>query len=253
MVKYFLMKLLAEEIKRMQQIMSFINEDKGNISVCCPKCEHSWTIDDSDPDPYLCHVCGYNKLEGKYEPDKLAKWKKESSLKEYDDDYEDYGKRDDLISLKVKLKSMGANDDSRLHITHSDTLNPTTVKQENDRPKPKGLWYSVGFGWLDFTTSDFTGFYDKNKNVSVFEFDVSDVNILHIKTYDEIVAFDEEYCAETSRYRNPDWVRLSEKYDGIEISPYIYKARHDLFWYYGWDVASGCIWNPNGLKVKKLV
>ena len=244
---------LIEEIKRMRQIISVINEEKTNISISCPKCDHGWTIDSEDKDPYLCHKCGYDKLERKYEPDKLAKWKKESGLKENDED-DSYGdRRDDLVSVKVRLKSMGVNDGSRIHITHSENLEPKQVNQENDRPKPRGLWYGVGFGWIDFTISDFTSFYDKDKNVSVFEFDVNSVNLLRITNFDELVAFDKEYCNSTERYRNPDWTRLEKEYDGIEIAPYIYKGRFEIFWYYGWDVASGCIWNPKGLKIKKVM
>lgn len=207
---------LNEEIKRMRQIMSVINEEKSHVSISCPKCGHGWTIDNDDPDPYLCHICGYDKLEGKYELGKLAKWKKESGLKENDDedDFNDRGyydiddnygnKRDDLDSVKQKLKSMGINDGSRIHVTHSENLEPKQVNQENGRPKPRGLWYGVGFGWLDFTISDFTSFYDKNKNVSVFEFDVNSVNLLRITNFDELTAFDKEYCDSTERYRNPD-------------------------------------------------
>jgi ribosomal protein S27AE len=199
---------LIEEIKRMRQIMSVISEGKSGVSISCPKCDHGWTIEDDDEDPYLCHKCGYDKLERKYEPDKLAKWKKESGLKENDED-DSYGdRRDDLVSVKVRLKSMGVNDGSRIHITHSENLEPKQVNQENDRPKPRGLWYGVGFGWIDFTISDFTSFYDKDKNVSVFEFDVNSVNLLRITNFDELVAFDKEYCNSTERYRNPDWTRL---------------------------------------------
>jgi hypothetical protein len=257
---------LNEEIKRMRQIMSVINEEKSHVSISCPKCGHDWMIDNDDPDPYLCHICGYNKLEGKYELDKLVKRKKESGLKENEedeDDFDPYGyhdiddnygdKRDDLVSVKAKLKSMGVNNGSRIHITHSENLEPKQVNQENDRPKPKGLWYGVGFEWLDFTISDFTSFYDKNKNVSVFEFDVNSANLLRITNFDELTAFDKEYCTSTERYRNPDWVRLAKEYNGIEIAPYIYKGRFEISWYYGWDVASGCIWNPKGLKIKKLM
>ena len=40
-----------------------------------------------------------------------------------------------------------------------------------------------------------------------------------------------------------DWKKVASKYDGIEIVPYQPKARMNLLWYYGWDIASGCIWN----------
>ena len=148
---------------------------------------------------------------------------------------------------------MNVNNQTRLHITHTAELEPKQVTQDNERPKPRGLWYGVGFEWLDFTTSDFTSFYKEDENISVFEFEVNGINLLRIKSYDELVAFDEEYSLGNTRYRNPDWVRLAKKYDGIEIAPYIYEGRHSMFWYYGWDVASGCIWNPRSLKIKKLI
>jgi len=47
-----------------------------------------------------------------------------------------------------------------------------------------------------------------------------------------------------------DWPRVAEHYAGIEICPYLSSKRmdDDAFWYYGWDVASGCIWSPKGIK-----
>ena len=100
---------LNEEIKRMRQIMSVINEEKSHVSISCPKCGHGWTIDNDDPDPYLCHICGYDKLEGKYELGKLAKWKKESGLKENDDedDFNDRGYYD--IDDNYVRKSININ------------------------------------------------------------------------------------------------------------------------------------------------
>ena len=29
-------------------------------------------------------------------------------------------------------------------------------------------------------------------------------------------------------------------------------ARHELMWYYGWDVASGCVWNLSNVKLEEL-
>ena len=31
------------------------------------------------------------------------------------------------------------------------------------------------------------------------------------------------------------------------------KARYEMLWYYGWDVASGCIWGPNMVNDSKLI
>jgi hypothetical protein len=45
---------------------------------------------------------------------------------------------------------------------------------------------------------------------------------------------------------------LTDKYDGIEINPYQFEARYQYLWYYGWDIASGCVWNLNNVKLKLL-
>jgi len=59
---------------------------------------------------------------------------------------------------------------------------------------------------------------------------------------------------------NINWPAVAEKYDGIIIAPYIWQRRlsdnPDHFWYYGWDCASGCIWNTEVIEeihTKELV
>ena len=37
----------------------------------CKKCDHSWKIEKDDNDPYLCHMCGYDSKNEKYDYDKL--------------------------------------------------------------------------------------------------------------------------------------------------------------------------------------
>lgn len=256
---------LIEEIKRMRQIISVINEEKGHVSISCPKCDHSWTIEDKDPDPYLCHTCGYDKLEGKYELAKLAKWKKESGLEENDDeeieddDNDFFGIREDLADLKKELVDAGVNDNTRLHLTHDSELKRVNTPQKATGPKPNGLWYCVGFGWLDFTTSDFKTFYTIGNRVHAFDISLDGLDVLLIRNYDQLVRFENRYVVkdETNYSRKNNfsinWAKVAEDYDGIEIAPYIYEARYEHAWYYGWDVASGCIWNTSGLKSKKLL
>ena len=41
-----------------------------------------------------------------------------------------------------------------------------------------------------------------------------------------------------------NWSRVEEDYQGIVICPYQDKNRMEHLWYYSWDHASGCIWNP---------
>jgi hypothetical protein len=83
-----------------------------------------------------------------------------------------------------------------------------------------------------------------------FLLDIDDSRLLKINTYEDLKLFNEEYVIDNYYV---DWKRVSEKYGGIEIVPYIYEARHEMLWYYTWDVASGCIWAPNMLKKSKLI
>jgi hypothetical protein len=49
-----------------------------------------------------------------------------------------------------------------------------------------------------------------------------------------------------------DWDQVRAQYDGLIITPYIWEKRLDLLWYYGWDCASGCLWNPDVVSIKLL-
>lgn len=47
----------------------------------------------------------------------------------------------------------------------------------------------------------------------------------------------------SSNFLTLDWPSITQVYKSLEISPYIWRARHELLWYNAWDVASGCIWD----------
>lgn len=41
----------------------------------------------------------------------------------------------------------------------------------------------------------------------------------------------------------PDWDMIGQNFAGIVITPYCWRARFDVMWYYGWDCASACVWD----------
>ncbi len=47
-----------------------------------------------------------------------------------------------------------------------------------------------------------------------------------------------------------EWDKVKDKYQGIIIAPYQWECRLALetCWYYGWDCASGCIWDLDCIK-----
>jgi hypothetical protein len=46
-----------------------------------------------------------------------------------------------------------------------------------------------------------------------------------------------------------DWACVAQDYQGVIITPYQWSLRLDerCFWYYGWDCASGCIWDATAI------
>ena len=84
--------------------------------------------------------------------------------------------------------------------------------------------------------------------------------VLFIRTCDELDQFEAEYGGakygakygakiKFSRLGEPDWGAVAARYDGIEIAPYVWERRLEVWWYYGWDCASGCLWRPKATKI----
>ena len=137
---------------------------------------------------------------------------------------------------------------------------PTGIEKLGDWwLKPRGLWVSDDDQELNWRTwcleEDF-----HTENLS-HPHDIElrpDANVLILRTVDEVMAFHEkwgrsskdlDHLAPTfflSRLLLP-WPAITAEYDGLIITPYQWKLRLDLGWYYGWDVAGGCIWHPKAI------
>ena len=123
--------------------------------------------------------------------------------------------------------------------------------------KPVGFWLATDDSWASFCSrlwpEDMRLCYDVKLT--------ADANILRISTPAELLAFTDLYgeadAAFTSFISRPviSWSRVAADYQGIVISPYIHSLRHDssVFWYYGWDVASACIWDTSAIASVELV
>lgn len=46
-----------------------------------------------------------------------------------------------------------------------------------------------------------------------------------------------------------DWLGLSHRHSGLIITPYMWQFRLERMysWYYGWDCASGCVWDTSAI------
>ena len=119
--------------------------------------------------------------------------------------------------------------------------------------KPVGLWYSFGDEWKKWCESNMPHWI-KPVWLRVI---LNEANVLRIATESEFLAFSKEYkkpmpgMESLVIMRGIDWPRVAAEYDRIEFPVYFYKFRHSFesFWYYGFDVASGCVWNLEKIDV----
>lgn len=148
------------------------------------------------------------------------------------------------------------------------------VDVENVAMKPSGLWVSVqgedDWKWWceseEFRLDGLNYAYE----VKLKE----NANVLHLKTPFSLLEFTKKYGSDM--HGNPldlhkyfefdgfssgwgvgiinmDWAKAKKEYQGIIIAPYQWSCRFDLMWYYGWDCASGCIWDLECIEEVKLI
>ena len=123
--------------------------------------------------------------------------------------------------------------------------------------KPDGLWVSVGRDWARWCEEE--RFRSRGGGLKVrhkVRLGKRD-SILLLQSTADIVSFTNKYrevLYKTER-DNPycwgiEWSSVAENYDGIVISPYNWHCRNNshTWWYYGWDCASGCIWNLSAIE-----
>ena len=155
-----------------------------------------------------------------------------------------------MIKLTQLVNELKLTDDMRIHMSKKPfELEPRTFTQ-TVTVKPSGFWYGFGSEWIDWTRNEmpeWTGKY-------IYDIDTGNTNVLQIKTNAEMLQFNSEYKADVymkDAGEAIDWKKVASKYGGIEINPYQYDDAM-LSWYYGWDIACGCVWNLSGVKLKLL-
>ena len=128
---------------------------------------------------------------------------------------------------------------ARLHAVAQPA--PTTSRYEG---KPAGLWYACGGAWLDWVLAEMPQWLaDYNY---VYTLQLNPARMRMIRTARDFAEFEEDYH---TGY-NIDWHQVAQRYTGVEICPYQWSRRMAIGseWYYTWDVASGCIWNPAAVR-----
>lgn len=141
--------------------------------------------------------------------------------------------------------------------------------------KPNGLWVSVAGDddWPSWCRDqEFRmGALGHLAMVTLTE----DANVLVVSTPEQLDEFHEEFAVDDDpafnermttgllrelpgfspkRFWAMDWPTVAGKFDGIIITPYLWSRRLDgPSWYYGWDCASGCVWNLSAVDAVEVV
>lgn len=130
------------------------------------------------------------------------------------------------------------------------------VKDHHGHGKPAGFWVSVEgeSDWVEWCLGeDFaTDWLRVRHEVTL----APDALILNIDTAHGIDEFHQRYAVENKdrswadhKHWEIDWPAVAAHYDGIIIAPYQWSRRlGGPHWYYGWDCASGVIWNAQAIE-----
>ncbi len=127
--------------------------------------------------------------------------------------------------------------------------------------KPNGFWVSDedSKGWKEWCESEK---FRLDFLTIAYEIIISEnSNILILQSPEQIFEFTKKYPFKTRYFDSEhdtyqlDWNKVKSKYQGIIITPYQWDCRLALetSWYYGWDCASGCLWDLKCVKEFKRI
>lgn len=133
------------------------------------------------------------------------------------------------------------------------TLDQRVYTQVDGEMKPRGLWLSAeddenSHWWADWCTSE-----DWNVERLAYKTEIvvrPEANILHLTSPEALTEFTQKFSKTMFKHvQMIDWSAVKSLHQGIIIAPYQWSRRLDLMWYYGWDCASGCIWDTSVVDI----
>lgn len=125
--------------------------------------------------------------------------------------------------------------------------------------KPDGLWVSVGKAWKEWCEAE-----EFSLEKLEYKYEVilnENANIIYLNNENELFDFTLKYRLKTKVWLAEydadelDWARVRKEYQGILIPKYLWECRlaRESLWYYGWDCASGCIWDLKCVKEFNMI
>lgn len=119
--------------------------------------------------------------------------------------------------------------------------------------KPNGFWFSARDEWREWCEGENWGL-ERLKFKYLVEL-LPQANILKLTKPEQLDSFSIEYISQPDRLvthstAHVDWRRVAKGWQGIIIDPYFWTHRLNkgCQWYYGWDCASGCVWDAEAVK-----
>jgi hypothetical protein len=124
--------------------------------------------------------------------------------------------------------------------------------------KTPGLWVSVegDDDWLAWCKAESWGLRSLACATEVIL--IENANVLHLNGANAIDEFTAKFepkdrCGELDH--RIDWPTIRAKWRGLIIAPYCWERRLERHtsWYYGWDCASGVIWDAKAVKELRAI
>jgi hypothetical protein len=150
---------------------------------------------------------------------------------------------------------------------------------QSGHPKPNGLWFDVNEEWRRWCEAVQFRIENLQYRHTVTILDTS--RILFLRKGKDIDVFTRQYGHDFSgriqllqsakdsdvfaRQYGRDlfgdvqkqfsnyimWGEVAEKHSGIIINPYSRARSRTYLWYYGWNCAGGCVWDPSVIRLGK--
>jgi hypothetical protein len=150
---------------------------------------------------------------------------------------------------------------------------------QSGHPKPNGLWFDVDEDWkqwceatqfrpetfhyrhtVTILDSSRILFLRKARDIDAFTRKYArnlSGNIRLLQTAGDNDAFAREYGRDLfdeirQQFSNYImWAEVAGKYSGIIVAPYSRSRSLTYLWYYGWNCASGCVWDTSVIRLGK--
>ena len=122
--------------------------------------------------------------------------------------------------------------------------------------KPDGLWYACGNDWIQWVSGNMPEWIGRY----IYSLKINEDKMIMIESGRQFKDFEETYIDRGYRGMRLNWKPVAEgdrsrglrPYGGIEICP-VQTESAAISWYSGWDVASGCIWDPSIITEATLI